>query len=121
MNAYAYPEMTLMQGMSEHQRLVFLSQYNAIRKDVVTGVLLAVLLGHFGIHRFYMGEIGWGILYLFFCWTGIPTILGFIEAFLMPSRVHEYNVVHASILAAQVRHMPFGGADAPSNRGLVAV
>ena len=45
----------------------------------VTAALLAILLGHFGVHKFYLGKPGMGILYLLFCWTFIPTILGFIE------------------------------------------
>ena len=32
-----------------------------------------------GAHKFYMGKIGMGILYLLFCWTAIPGILGIIE------------------------------------------
>jgi len=41
--------------------------------------IIAILIGGFGIHRFYAGRIGSGILYLLFCWTGIPSILGLIE------------------------------------------
>ena len=111
MNQYEwqqFPELAMMQDMTEQQRMVFLAQYHAVRKDATVGVLLAVLLGHFGAHRFYMGEIGLGIVYLLFCWTGIPTILGFIEAFLMPGRVREYNVAHAAYLAAQVKGMRMG-------------
>jgi|SRR5947209_8071871 len=45
----------------------------------VTAALLAILLGHFGVHKFYLGKPGMGILYLLFCWTFIPTVAGFIE------------------------------------------
>ena len=43
-------------------------------------ILLALLLGGFGIHRFYVGPISWGIAYLIFFWTGIPAFLGWLEA-----------------------------------------
>ena len=43
-------------------------------------ILLALLLGGFGIHRFYVGPISWGIAYLVFFWTGIPGLLGWLEA-----------------------------------------
>ena len=43
-------------------------------------ILLALLLGNFGIHRFYVGPTSWGIAYLLFFWTGIPGILGWLEA-----------------------------------------
>jgi TM2 domain-containing membrane protein YozV len=109
MNTYdvgEFPELAMMTDMTEQQRMMFLAQYHSVRKDVVAGVLLSVLLGHFGAHRFYMGETGLGFIYLLFCWTGIPTILGFIEAFLMPERVRTYNFAQASMLAQQIRSMP---------------
>jgi len=101
-----FPEMAMLQGMTEQQRMLFLAQYHAAKKDTVIGVVLAVFLGHFGVHKFYLGENGWGVVYLLFCWTGIPTILGWIEAFFMPERVRQYNAAHAMALAAQVRTMP---------------
>lgn len=48
-------------------------------KSKVTAGVLGILLGGLGIHKFYMGKIGMGILYLVFCWTYIPAIVGFIE------------------------------------------
>ena len=38
-------------------------------------VLLAFFVGSFGIHKFYAGKTGMGIVYLLFCWTGIPGII----------------------------------------------
>ncbi len=49
-----------------------------MKNKYVAGVL-AILLGDLGIHKFYLGKIGWGIVYLLFCWTGIPAIVGLIE------------------------------------------
>lgn len=48
-------------------------------KNKVVAALLAIFLGSFGLHKFYLGRIGWGIVYLLFCWTAIPGIVGFIE------------------------------------------
>lgn len=45
----------------------------------LAAALFALLLGGLGIHKFYLGRIGQGILYLLFCWTFIPVIVGFIE------------------------------------------
>jgi TM2 domain-containing membrane protein YozV len=47
------------------------------KSKVVAGVL-ALLLGGLGIHRFYLGQ-WWGIFYLLFCWTLIPSFIAFIE------------------------------------------
>jgi TM2 domain-containing membrane protein YozV len=43
-------------------------------------IVLALLIGSFGIHRFYVGPISWGIAYLIFFWTGIPGFLAWMEA-----------------------------------------
>lgn len=48
-------------------------------KSRVTAVVLAWLLGSIGAHKFYLDSPGLGILYLFFCWTYIPALVGFIE------------------------------------------
>lgn len=48
-------------------------------KSKIAAGILAILFGGFGIHKFYLGKIGLGILYLVFCWTYIPSIIGFIE------------------------------------------
>ncbi len=48
----------------------------------VAAAIFAVLLGSFGVHRFYLGQIGWGILYVLFCWTLIPAVAGLIEGIL---------------------------------------
>lgn len=48
-------------------------------KNKIAAGILAILLGGLGIHKFYMGQIGKGIVYLIFCWTCIPAILGLIE------------------------------------------
>lgn len=48
-------------------------------KNKIAAGLMGIFLGIFGIHKFYLGESGKGVLYLLFCWTGIPAIIGFIE------------------------------------------
>ena len=49
------------------------------RKNKAIAGLLALFLGGLGIHRFYLGQ-WWGVLYLVFCWTGVPAIIAFFEA-----------------------------------------
>lgn len=43
--------------------------------------LLAIFLGDFGIHKFYAGRIGSGVVCILFCWTLIPGIIGFFWYF----------------------------------------
>ena len=45
----------------------------------LVAALLALFLGGVGVHLFYLGKIGRGIIYLVFCWTLIPLIVSFIE------------------------------------------
>jgi TM2 domain-containing membrane protein YozV len=52
-------------------------------KSQLVAALLAIFLGGFGIHKFYLGRIGWGIVFLLFCWTFIPAIVGFIEGIVL--------------------------------------
>lgn len=58
-------------------------------KSKVTAGVLAILLGGFGIHKFYLGKTGMGILYLVFCWTGIPEVIGLIEGILYLTATDE--------------------------------
>jgi TM2 domain-containing membrane protein YozV len=81
---------------------IFYQQYEAVRRDEVVGVLLALFLGSFGLHHFYLRQTGLGILYCCFFWSGIPGIIGFFECFFMPGRVREYNAMHASAIAASL-------------------
>lgn len=58
------------------------SSVNTCNKRSVNKViylLLAFFLGGAGIHKFYVGKIGMGILYLLFCWTGVPSFIALIE------------------------------------------
>ena len=90
MSGVAYPNTQAM----------FYEQYEAVRRDEVIGILLALFLGGFGIHHFYLRRTGWGVLYACFCWTPLPWVMGFIECFFMPGRVREFNAIQAAGIAA---------------------
>ena len=49
-------------------------------KDKNVAAIMALFLGGFGIHRFYLGQIGLGIFYCIFFWSPIPWILGLIDS-----------------------------------------
>src|SRR5579859_1859690 len=90
MSGYAYP----------NPQAIFYQQYDAVRRDEVVGILLALFLGSFGLHHFYLRRTGLGVLYLCFFWTSIPGLLGVIECFFMPGRVREFNAIQAAGIAA---------------------
>lgn len=63
-----------------------------IKSKVAAGIL-AIFLGGLGIHKFYLGKTGTGIVYLLFCWTWIPEIIGFIEGIIyLTSNDHNFQV-----------------------------
>ena len=77
---YAQPQPQVVIQQAAPQQ-VYVSGINPswpIKSKVAAGIL-GILLGGIGVHKFYMGKIGMGILYLCFCWTGIPAIIGIIE------------------------------------------
>ncbi len=53
--------------------------YSGKAVSKVVYCLLAFFLGWIGVHKFYAGKIGLGILYIVFCWTYIPGLVAFIE------------------------------------------
>jgi TM2 domain-containing membrane protein YozV len=48
-------------------------------KNRITAALLALFLGGLGVHKFYLGQSGVGIIYLLFCWTFIPALFALID------------------------------------------
>ena len=71
-------------------------QSNKKERSRVTAALLAIFLGGLGIHKFYLGNIVGGLIYLLFCWTFVPSIVGFIEGIMFLSMSdsdfnNEYN------------------------------
>ncbi len=52
-------------------------------KDKNVAAILALFMGGIGVHKFYLGRIGAGILYLVFSLTFIPSILGLIDFFVL--------------------------------------
>lgn len=104
MSAYPYP----------NPQAVFYQQYEAARRDEVVGILLALFLGGFGVHHFYLRRTALGVVYLCFFWTPIPWILGFIECFFMPGRVREFNALQGAAIAASLG-IPMPGWQQPVN------
>lgn len=73
--AMACPSCGAPQGVLRGQ-----SSYVPAPKSKVTAALLALFLGGIGIHKFYLGRAGWGVVYLLLFWTFIPAIVAFVEA-----------------------------------------
>ena len=48
------------------------------KQKTVAGIF-ALLFGSLGIHKFYLGSWGWGIIYVLLAWTFAPAIVAVIE------------------------------------------
>jgi TM2 domain-containing membrane protein YozV len=92
----------MLPQMTEQQQATFNAYYPSTQRDEMLGILLALVLGSFGAHHFYLRRNGLGAVYLVLFWTGIPGILGIIEAFFMPQRVRRFNAEQAGLLAYSV-------------------
>jgi len=72
-------------------------------KDKTTAGILAIVLGDFGIHKFYLGQTGLGIVYLLFCWTGIPGLIGIVEGIIYLTQPQEqWDAQHNSTMNGTV-------------------
>ena len=58
-------------------------------KTRISAALIAAFLGGFGGHKFYLNQVGLGVVYLIFFWTLIPAIIAFIEFILFLSMSDE--------------------------------
>lgn len=67
-------------------------------KSKLAAALFAFFLGGFGIHKFYLKQVGMGVLYLLFCWTFIPAVLGIIDGiFLLIMSDDDFNAKYGSL------------------------
>lgn len=80
-------------------------RFDAGRRSLVIAYLLWFFLGYFGVHRFYLGRVGSGIVMLLISLVSIPLAwiligyLGFgliflwwlLDALLIPGMVTRYN------------------------------
>mgnify|MGYP005860515869 CR=1 FL=1 len=58
-------------------------------KSTITAYLLLIFLGMLGIHKFYLGRAGMGLLYFF---TGGLFLIGvIIDIFTLPAQVKSAN------------------------------
>lgn len=61
-------------------------------KNKWIAILLCLFLGGIGAHKFYEEKNGMGVLYLLFCWTGIPVCLSVIDLIILLFKPNEYYV-----------------------------
>lgn len=78
-------------------------------KNKTTAGIFALVFGGLGVHRFYLGQKGLGILYLLFVWTFIPTIIAMIDGIVFLTQDEEkfnrkYNPEYWALQQTQQQH-----------------
>lgn len=58
-------------------------------KSKIAAGILAILLGGLGVHKFYLGKMGQGLLYLCFSWTMIPSLIAIVEGIIYLTQSDE--------------------------------
>jgi TM2 domain-containing membrane protein YozV len=95
---------SLVQNMTDAEAQQFASIYRSRRKRP-TEVLIMTIIGFFmiaGLQRFYLGQIGMGLLYLF---TGGLCFVGTIVDLINHKRLtYEYNVREAQTVVQMLQY-----------------
>lgn len=58
--------------------MIFVMQGWKEKRKTEAGVL-AILFGGLGVHKFYLGKYGQGLICVAFCWTFIPAVIGVMQ------------------------------------------
>lgn len=82
-------EQQLTKNLSSDQKTLFTSQLSSVRKDRDIALVLSVLAGTWGVDRFYVGDIGMGLLKLLT--VGGCGILWIVDWFLIRGRADDRN------------------------------
>ncbi len=93
----------LQNNFSDQEAINFQSQFQKKKKSVLGGVLIAILLGGYGGHKFYLGQIKIGLLYLAFFWTLIPLLIALYEAINMGKIIRNHNYKIALDISKKIK------------------
>lgn len=93
----------MMQDLSDQQKMLFTSQYESVKKDRGTVLILSVLLGTMGVDRFMIGDVGMGMLKLFT--FGLCGILWLIDIFTIRGKVDDLNRKNANEIFQGIKMM----------------
>lgn len=93
----------MMKDLTDIQKMLFTSQFESVRKDPGTLLILSILFGTLGVDRFMLGDMGMGILKLLT--FGGCGILALIDWFTTKSRTHEFNRKKAVEIMGAIKMM----------------
>jgi TM2 domain-containing membrane protein YozV len=61
------------------------------KPNKVVYIVLALVLGGFGVHEFYRGRTAAGFMKLMFCWTLIPAFVAAFQAFFAIFNTRDFS------------------------------
>lgn len=91
----------MAKSLTPEQRMLFNSQLTSASKDRNTALILSVLLGWWGVDRFFLGDIGLGLLKLFT--AGLCGIMWLVDLFIIRGRADELNRFKAQEILDAIR------------------
>lgn len=100
--AVTFPTPTLSNSFTPQQNLYLQEEYDRQVRNPSTALVLTLLLGGLGAHRFYLQQWGWGIAYFILAWTFIPLVVSLIECFLIRKRTEDYNKKCAELITEKM-------------------
>jgi TM2 domain-containing membrane protein YozV len=110
-------DLDLMRGMTDSQRFLFQTEMLKHRKSFGVAAVLC-FAGFFGLHRFYLGQVGLGLLYA--CTLGLFFIGALLDLLRIGSIVERVNRAKAEEIAAQIMALdapPPGASKTPEDSG----
>lgn len=87
--------------LTDSQKMLFSSQFESVKKDPGTMLVLSILFGGMGVDRFMLGDTGMGILKLLT--FGGCGILMVIDWFSIKSKTHEFNRKKANEIITAIK------------------
>ena len=91
----------MSKGLTEQQKMLFMSQYDSVKKDPNIILILSVLFGYLGVDRFMLGDMGMGLLKLLT--GGCCGILWLIDIFTIRGKVNEFNRKQANDIVQGIK------------------
>lgn len=84
-------KLMLTKDLNPEEKDFYFRSIQAAKRDPRRAILLALFLGSFGAHHFYLGKYRVGLLYLAFCWSLFPMVLSWGECLMLRNQVKNYN------------------------------
>jgi TM2 domain-containing membrane protein YozV len=91
----------MAKDLSPDQKLLFSSQLGSTTKDRNMVLILSVIFGAWGVDRFYVGDMGMGLVKLFT--LGGCGVIWLIDRFLIRGRADDYNRNKAHEILSGIR------------------